>query len=199
MISRQHLTSATALLLSSLLNHGAIEAQTITITFEATLNGTSVPLDSVLVENLDAGGDTTIYYPDNLLYLVGTGVEEAPFGDGQFHSIPNPFLYTTDIIVTSTKGEMLIAIHDPLGREVAVQRMVASPGQHQFRYTCGMPGIHFVSVLQNDNHRVVRLLALDGGIAQKGTLSYLGMDGIVKADRALFIWNPGDQLRYTGA
>jgi hypothetical protein len=54
-----------------------LRSQVIVITFESTVNGTPTPLDSILVMNLTQGGDTTIYFPDNVLVLGSTEVSEA--------------------------------------------------------------------------------------------------------------------------
>ena len=46
----------------------ALTAQ-IVITFEGSLRGDPIPLDSIHVENLTGSGDTTIYHPDNQMVL----------------------------------------------------------------------------------------------------------------------------------
>ena len=42
---------------------------TIELTFTAENNGQHVPLDSIFIENLTQGGDTTLYAPDTVLVL----------------------------------------------------------------------------------------------------------------------------------
>ncbi|MCK4677881.1 MAG: hypothetical protein KAT48_07100 [Bacteroidales bacterium] len=42
---------------------------TMELTFTAENNGLYVPLDSILIENLTQGGDTTLYAPDTVLVL----------------------------------------------------------------------------------------------------------------------------------
>ena len=49
---------------------------TMTLTFTADNNGQHVPLNSILIENLTQGGDTTLYAPDTVLVLdYVTGME----------------------------------------------------------------------------------------------------------------------------
>ena len=78
-----------------------LRAQVITITFEGTLNGASIPLDSILVMNLTAGGDTTIYFPDNVLVLGSTGLNEIGGQGPVLRNQPNPFAGATDILVST--------------------------------------------------------------------------------------------------
>ncbi|MCD4665450.1 MAG: hypothetical protein K8R68_09265, partial [Bacteroidales bacterium] len=57
--------------LLSVLTNGLIlssynQKPTLELTFTAENNGQYVPLDSILIENLDQGGDTTLYAPDTV-------------------------------------------------------------------------------------------------------------------------------------
>lgn len=182
----------------------ALAAQ-ITITFAGDLNGSPIALDSILVQNLDAGGDTLLLYPDTVLVLgLSTGMRDFASHVDPIRSLPNPFRGSTDMEVASTGGEMLLMVHDATGRLVASQRVEATPGQHRFRYTSGMPGLHIVSVEQNGQHHAQRLVAVEGTGSANGTLSHLGAggtptkEGRPKSDRSLFTWQPGDGLRYIG-
>lgn len=177
----------------------AIAAQGIVITFEGTFQGDPIPLDSIHVENLTASGDTTIYFPDNQLVLdFSTGVMNHSDEASLIRSMPNPFSRSTELMVVSTGGEMLLTIYDATGRVTATLRIDAAPGQHRFRYSSGMPGLHIVSVEQNGQRRSLRLVALEGTGSARSALSHIGAAGIPKAGRALFTWQPGDALRYIG-
>ena len=53
---------------------------TIELTFTAENNGQYVPLDSIFIENLTQGGDTTLYAPDTVLvldYITSIGNNET--------------------------------------------------------------------------------------------------------------------------
>lgn len=180
-------------------------AAQVTITFEGSVQGSPIPLDSIHVENLTGSGDTTLYYPEHELVLdFSTGVQ-GPVGDAApIRSMPNPFGGSTEIRVVSTGGGMRLAVHDALGRTTAALRVEAAPGLHRFHYSSGMPGLHTVSVEQNGQRHSLRLVALDGTGGANGTLQHLGTAGghagrgKPKAGRALFSWQPGDALRYIG-
>ena len=71
------------------------------LTFTAENNGQYVPLDSIFIENLTQGGDTTLYAPDTVLvldYITSIGDNEA-IGENTFsvsQNYPNPFKGKTD-------------------------------------------------------------------------------------------------------
>ncbi len=182
----------------------ALAAQVI-ITFEGSLQGSPIPLDSIHVENLTGIGDTTLYHPDHELVLdFSTGLQGHAGDAAPVRSMPNPFDGSTEIRVVSTGGEMRLAVHDATGRTTAALRMEAAPGLHRFRYSSGIPGLHIVSVEQNGQRHSLRVVAMDGTGSANGTLKYLDTAGghagagMPKTDRSLFTWQPGDQLRYIG-
>jgi uncharacterized protein (TIGR02145 family) len=178
-----------------------LRAQVITITFEGTLNGASIPLDSILVMNLTAGGDTTIYFPDNVLVLGSTGLNEIGGQGPVLRNQPNPFAGATDILVsTRNSGQALLMVYDATGREVAAYYGSLAVGQHRFRFTAATPGVHVLTVSQGAERATHRLVATAGEPSATG-LTYAGgtrIDGTAKSDRVLFTWTPGDELRYIG-
>jgi len=181
---------------------GSMRSQVITITFEGTLNATPIPLDSILVMNLTAGGDTTIYFPDNVLVLDGTaGLQEMATQAPVLRNQPNPFAGATDILVsTRNSGQALLTVHDATGREVASYASSLAAGQHRFRYTAATPGVHLLAVWQGGERATHRLVSLAGEGNASG-LTYAGTNstvGAAKSDRSLFAWTPGDELRYIG-
>ncbi|MFT3884029.1 MAG: FISUMP domain-containing protein [Flavobacteriales bacterium] len=175
-------------------------AQSISVTFEGLLNGTSVALDSVVVKNLTSGGDTTVYDTEATFTLGSVGVHEAAADPDLMQCMPNPFTGSAEIVVRSSGGEMLVTVHDATGRELAAQRVQTMAGQHRFRFTSGGTGIHFVSVQQNGTRRTLSTVAFDGAEGGKSLLTYLGgfpAGAKPKSNRSLFSWQPGDALQYT--
>jgi uncharacterized protein (TIGR02145 family) len=178
-----------------------LRAQVITITFEGTLNGASIPLDSILVMNWTSGGDTTIYFPDNVLVLGSTSLNEIGGQGPVLRNQPNPFAGATDILVsTRNSGQALLTVYDATGREVAAYDGSLAVGQHRFRFTATTPGVHVLTVSQGAERATHRLVATAGEPSATG-LTYAGgtrIDGTAKSDRVLFTWTPGDALRYIG-
>lgn len=175
-----------------------LAAQTITITFEGTVNGTTTPLDSILVMNLAQGGDTTIYFPDNVLVLGATGIRDARATGVVMQSLPNPFAGRTEVVLFATSGSLRLSLHDAIGRELSTYTGEVAAGTHRFLVSCETPGAHVLTAVQGSARRAIRLMATEGaavtGLVYNGG-SYRAMP---KDDRSLFSWGPGDELRYIG-
>jgi uncharacterized protein (TIGR02145 family) len=177
----------------------ALAAQTIAITFNGALNGAPISLDSILVMNLTQGGDTTIYFPKNVLVLSAVGIEEsAQMQTLPMDVLPNPFDGSTDVEMEATGGELLLTLRDATGRELTSYVANMAAGGHRFHVSCNRPGVHLLTAVQGGVSRTVRLIATEGaGVA---FLSYTGEAGraLPKEDRSLFTWAAGDELRYIG-
>ncbi|MFN8351766.1 MAG: fibrobacter succinogenes major paralogous domain-containing protein [Flavobacteriales bacterium] len=178
-----------------------VRSQIITITFEATLNGNVLPLDSIRVMNLTAGGDTMMYFPDNVLVLGSTGLADAAVQSPVLRNQPNPFLDHTEILVgTDRSGQAVLQVHDATGRLEAAYAGTVAAGQHRFRFTTATPGVHVLTVIQDGRSAVHRMVAITGD-ASGSSLTYacgIGSSDIAKSYRSLFTWTPGDELRYIG-
>ena len=187
-----------SLVIVLLLLINSMRSQVITITFEGTVNGVPTPLDSILVMNLTQGGDTTIYFPNNVLVLGSTGISEAGSPGFVMRGLPNPFAGSTVVVVHSLGGAALLALNDVAGRELVSHAANLAAGVHRFQLNCGRPGVHLLTVVQGGVRNSLRLMATEGaGVAG---LSNVGSpdQGAPKSDRSLFTWAPGDELRYIG-
>lgn len=175
-----------------------LSSQTIVITFEGTLNEAPTPLDSIRVMNLTQGGDTTIYFPDNMLVLSTVGISEARSRGRSMHALPNPFAGSTEVVVHSNGGAALITLHDVAGRTLVTRSANLPAGIQRLRVTCEGPGVHLLTVVQGGVRSALRLTAMEGdGVA--GISLVGGADhGAPKSDRSMFTWAPGDALRYIG-
>jgi len=176
-----------------------LRSQTIVITFEGTLNGSPLPLDSIVVMNLTQGGDTTIYFPEHVLVLGTVGIDDAGHPEGlRLSSLPNPFAGHTDVLVDAEGGDLLLTLQDAMGRSLATLALAPAAGIHRFSVGCEVPGIHYLTAVQGGVRRTVRLMATEGS-GRVGLVHLGGVDRPApKDDRALFTWMPGDELRYIG-
>lgn len=111
-------------ILATLLIASTFGQNTLELTFTALDNGQYVPLDSIFVENLTQGGDTTLYSPDTILVLAYTtgidndyAVAKSTFSLSQ--NYPNPFKEQTSIQLNLLEMEQIeISIRDIVGREL---------------------------------------------------------------------------------
>jgi len=100
------------------------QESTLELTFTAKYSGLYVSLDSILIENLTQGGDTTLFSPDTILVLEYiTSIGDSKANESNSISVsqnhPNPFSGQTTINIGVTKKETIdISIHDLLGREL---------------------------------------------------------------------------------
>ena len=97
---------------------------TMTLTFTAENNGQHVPLNSILIENLTQGGDTTLYESDTVIALnYEIGINEDNVNGGKIFSLsqnyPNPIKGKTTISLYLPENEIiLLTVSDMIGREL---------------------------------------------------------------------------------
>ncbi len=139
-----------------------MSSQVITITFEGTLNAAPTHLDSIRVMNLTAGGDTTIYFPDNVLVLGTMGISEVSTPGPSMQALPNPIVGSTEVVLRSVRGAALITSHDVAGRELVARSANLNAGIQRIRVSCERPGVHLLTVVQGGVQSALRLTAMEG-------------------------------------
>lgn len=184
---------------------GMAGAQPITLRFTAEFNSVHHLLDSVLVMNLTQGGDTLLLAPDTVLVLdAGTFIAPASAGDGNLQlraGHPNPFgdAATFDVVLHAA-GRLVLGATDPAGREVAALAIDLPRGMHRFTFSGGAAGPVLIHVTAHGTRRTLQLLGLADAPRAAG-FRYAGATGDAPFRRdaqSLFLWSPGDALRYIG-
>ena len=183
---------------------------TLELTFTAENNGQHVPLDSIFIENLTKGGDTTLYAPDTVLklnYLTGIGDNKA-IGGNSFsvsQNYPNPFNGKTEIDLYLPEDEYIrISVRDILGRELSYDEKNLIPGRHSFTFYPGNLKFYFLTVTGKQTSRTIKMLNTGSPATADGNckIVYTGIrvstDGL-KSQQSVnaFTFNPGDELKYT--
>ena len=182
---------------------------TLELTFTAEYSEQYVPIDSILIENLTQGEDSTLYAPDTVLildYLAGISDNES-IGKNNFtvsQNYPNPFTDQTTIsICLSEKEKIEINIHDILGRKVGLYENVLTRGNHKFTLYPGNEKVYFLTVTGEYASKTIKILNANGGskIVSQCKIVYTSYDGASlsfkdqKAGNG-FAFELGDQLRY---
>lgn len=184
---------------------------TIELTFTADNNGQHVPLNSILIENLSQGGDTTLYAPDTVLALdYVTGMEEIIGFSGKGFSLsqnyPNPMKGKTTIgLRLPESGNILLTVSDIIGRKVVDQAFQLEQGIHSFTFYPGGESLYFLTVQAYDQLRTIKMLNDLSGSFSSGILrlEYNGQQqagaGEYKSGNALtnFVFDLGDLLKFT--
>jgi uncharacterized protein (TIGR02145 family) len=195
------------LILMILASFGHLTAQTtITLTFTAEVNGNHLPLDSVLIENLTQGGDTTLYAPDTVLVLDhGIGIEDKVNGHGNqmilFPAYPNPVTHTSTIrLFLPQDVPVTLRLYDLVGRELPSFTRTLGAGEHSFTFTPGRETYYLLVAEAADQRQLQKLINLSPGDGNC-RLSYAGHQPAVsgmKKGKSAFPWVPGDDLRFVG-
>jgi uncharacterized protein (TIGR02145 family) len=180
------------------------------LTFTAYNNGQHVPLNSILIENLTQGGDTTLYAPDTVLvldYVAGTGEIETTRNDGLFVSqnFPNPMEGKTNVnLYLPVNGNLQVTISDIRGSEIIKWENLLSQGNHSFVFFPGRESIYFFTALAHHKSQSIKMINTPSQTyaAEACRLEYKReADGTVafKSGMSLnnFVFNPGDQLKFT--
>ena len=156
-------------LMAFLLSFAAASAQSVTLTFTGQdINSRYVRLDSIVVRNLNYGWQETLQWPDTVLTLSVTGLED--FEDQDFaylhlsQNIPNPFETTTYVnLDVAQVGDVSVEIRDVIGRLVKVQRFAAVPGHYQFRVNLSSAGVYFLTARMNGQTTTVKMVNRGNG------------------------------------
>jgi uncharacterized protein (TIGR02145 family) len=155
----------------------------IELAFTATYYGQYAPLDSIFIENLTQGSDTTLYAPDTVLvwdYTVNTGGNGLFPEEGYtvFQNRPNPFTGETMIEVYLPEEDHLkLSVHDILGREVALFESALSRGLHCFTFYPGRVEQFVLSAACRQGVKAIKMVCLGELRGGSGRLMY---NGIVK-------------------
>lgn len=147
---------------------------TIELTFIAENNGQSVPLDSIFIENLTQGGDTTLYAPNIVLvldYVTSIGDNEAheenSFSVSQ--NYPNPFYGKTTVdLYLPEKDDIKITVRDILGRELAQYEKILSRGNHSFYFYSGTKNYYLFTVIGKQTSKTIKMLSANNNTIYGG-------------------------------
>ena len=183
---------------------------TVELTFTAQNNEQYVPLDSIFIENLTQGGDTTLYAPDTVLvldYLVGVGESET-MGEKTFsvsQNYPNPFKGKTKVnLYLPEKDEIKITVRDILGRDLAYYENTFQRGNHTFAFDSDNQKYYLLTITGRKTSQTIKMLNSGSRAAngEKCQIEYTGTDGnasVFKSQNAMndFGFNLGDELKFT--
>jgi hypothetical protein len=181
----------------------------IELTFIAEYYGQLVQLDSILVKNLTQGGDTTLYYPDNVLILdYTTGEFENPSSVASNFSItqnyPNPFVHLTTFSVNlPQKDNLQINVINLLGQKVAFYESTLESGIHSFTFYPGNEKNYILTASLKGVTKSIRMVCLNNNSGNRCSLIYTGNDKALPGyksgtDFYEFGYSLGDSLMFIG-
>ncbi len=183
---------------------------TMELTFTAENNGQYVPMDSIFIENLTQGGDTTLYASDTIMVLdYNTSIyENVVIAENTFsvsQNYPNPFNGKTEINLYLSKREHInITVRDILGREMVHYKNTLKRGNHTFAFYSGNQKYYLLTVTGKQTSKTIKMLNsnINTAYAGKCKIAYNGCEDNMISYKSLkeindFAFNLGDELKYT--
>ena len=169
----------------------------------AMLDGSYCPFETVKVTNITKGWTETLVYPDTVLILLGTGVEEvSPSCEGIMHVYPNPFEDFTEVeFDVLESGPVDIRVVGVDGVLKASWEGYLPSGVHQVRITLEDPQMALAVVTTKRGNYVGKLLHVgEGGMNEIDVRSASPMysersNGLTRSGGD---FTPGDMMSYEG-
>ncbi len=182
---------------------------TMELTFTAEKNGQSIPLNSILINNLTQGVDTTLYAPDTVLMLdYNTSISDNETIEKNTLSVsqnyPNPFTDMTTInLYLPKRGSVKVIIQDIFGRVLADHESTLSFGNHFFAFYPGNEKYYLLTVTGKQTSQTIKMVNSNSisTNARKCKIVYIEntKNNIgLKSQKAInaFVFNIGDELKY---
>lgn len=163
-----------------------------------------VPLQSVYVNNLTKGCDTTLFGESPFLYLTySSGIHEFFDKNDGFYiepNYPNPFTGSTRFNINIRNNENLrIILCDVYGKNISEFKAELTHGLHTFEATAGKSSILFLTVSNGESTRLLKLVSMVNTENVNPAIRYLGVEKMIDYKNAeevnSFLFQPGDQLQ----
>ncbi len=185
-----------------------VKAQIISFTFTANHTCTYAPLDSVLIENLTQGGDTTLYWNDTVLSFNFSNIEMQSVIQNDFYvsqNYPNPFETQTRIdVFVPEKDNFTISVFDITGRKVIDYENTLRQGLHNFTFYAGNSDNYILTVNSTKYSQKILMLRIGSTNNSLSKLVYnenIPLPEIRTKQKSLkssFPYAIGDDLKFTG-
>jgi uncharacterized protein (TIGR02145 family) len=183
---------------------------TIELTFTSLYKGQYVALDSILIENLTQGGDTTLYAPDTVLvldYITGINesrqIDEITFTVSQ--NYPNPFKGRTQVnLYLPEMDDIKLTVRDILGRQMAYYENTLNQGNHNFVFYSGNEKYYLLTINGKQTSQTITMIntGSHGTGIEKCKIDYIGKTVDVPKFKSQgsgkgFGYNLGDELMFS--
>jgi len=174
------------------------------LVFTGTYEGTFHRFDSLLIENLNTGSKLVKHYPDTVLKLIITGIDELP-DNAEFslsQNYPNPYYDKTQFNIYLPEDDNLnINIFNTSGKAILNYEKYLPSGNHSFIFTGNGEKMYLLSAKTSIYSSAIKMLNCSGLINSVVNLEYNGNLSNVKSlkkGKGEFEYNTGDKLVFTG-
>ncbi len=174
------------------------------LVFTGTFQGSFHPFDSLIIADMNTGSRIIKHYPDTVLNLLITGIDEVPAGNGcsVSQNYPNPFTDETHFnIHLPMDDKVSISIFNVAGRAILNYDRSLNAGDHAFVFRGSREKIYLLSVKTGSCSSSIKMLNTSGIRNTEADLKYMGeiapklYSGKGKGE---FEYNTGDNLVFTG-
>jgi len=188
------------------------QKENITLTFTAESNGQNLPLNSILIENLTQGGDTTLYSPDTTLvleYVAGIGDDETirsnVFSISQ--NYPNPIEGNSTISLYLPQNEdVWFTLCNIIGGDLIQQEYRLNRGNHYFTFFPGKERLYLLTVQVSGQSQTIKMFnspnkAFGSGICKLEYNKQQTYSNEYKTGNIMnnFIFELDDELKFTAS
>jgi peptidoglycan/xylan/chitin deacetylase (PgdA/CDA1 family) len=174
------------------------------LVFTGTYENNYHRFDSVLIEDINTGSKIVKYYPDTLLKLLITGVDEVPDSKGfsLSQNYPNPFEDKTYFNVYLPRDDKIsINIFNSAGQVILGYERNLPSGNHSFAFTGSAEKIYLLSVRTRGYSASIRMVNNGSRTSSHAELEYTGNSLKINdapKSKSGFDFNTGDNLVLTG-
>lgn len=176
------------------------------LSFTAKYQGKYYPLDSIIIENINTGSKIIKYYPDTLLYLILTNIDEYPKPDEHKFSLnqnyPNPFEDKTHFNIYLPQNDLLsINVYNILGKLMLNYERDMPAGNNSFTFTGSEEKIYLLTVKTRNYSAGIKMVNLGRINNSRPNLEYNGYtlrNDVPKKSKNEFEYNQGDSLKLIG-
>jgi peptidoglycan/xylan/chitin deacetylase (PgdA/CDA1 family) len=174
------------------------------LVFTGTYQGSFYPFDSLLIEDLNTGSKIVKHYPDTVLKLLITGIDQLP-DDAEFslgQNYPNPYEDITHFnIILPEDDKLTLNIYNASGKAVMSYERFLPSGNHSFTFTGSGEKLYLLSAKTSTFSSSIKMLNSSGlrhsvpNLEYNGNLAYPNSS---KKGMSEFEYNTGDNLVITG-
>jgi uncharacterized protein (TIGR02145 family) len=167
-----------------------------------------IPFDSVVVSNISQNWQATIQWPDTVLSMLPTGIDDFPSCSGFSLSQagPNPSEGVTSVnIHLPEPGDIFIVLSDLSGRRLDAQHACAlQPGIQPLKISMLHPGVYILAVSLNGNTASVKILNMSTSdknaveLEAMTNTSLQKFSGITSKGDVDLPFNIGDMMEFVG-
>lgn len=174
-------------------------AQVVTLRFSGESSSQeALRLDSVDVMNTTRSWSEKLIYPDSVLILTTSGIEDCQAKGVSLECYPNPFNGTAMVGLHLDNNEkVMLQLFNLAGQKVAEYSQSLSAGLHAFEVSVAAPQIYLLSAITSQGRTTIKMISHSAAGCNQITSQGLMKLGIAKKTSAKPFYE-GDRMRYVG-